>query len=88
MARPNMRKTLGARNRERFRAIATVKQFSSRRGWSGPESTILLGELFDAEIASKLCDHLWFKKGRWVRGLNVGDWVSFDAREDRRDAVR
>lgn len=83
MAKSNLRKGLAARNGERFRVTACVQRFGSRRGWKGrDEPTILLVDLFDTATSKKLCDHLWFKKGKWSEGLNIGDWVCFDARVD------
>ena len=81
MARSNMRKALAARNGDRFEVIATVRRFGSRRGWKGrDERTILLVDLFDADAASELCDHLWFKLGQWAEGLAVDDRIRFEAR--------
>jgi len=81
MAKSNMRKELAARNGERFSVVATVKRFGSRRGWEGrDEPTILLVDLFDAAEATKLCDHLWFKVGKWADGLAIDDRIRFDAR--------
>jgi len=81
MAKSNVRKALAARNGERFSVVATVERFGSRRGWQGrDEPTVLLVDLFDAAQATRVCDHLWFKKGRWAAGLTVGDRIRFDAR--------
>jgi len=83
MAKSNMRKALAARNGERFSVIATVKRFGSRRGWQGrDEPTVRLVDLFDAIEATKLCDHLWFKKGKWADSLKIDDRILFDARAD------
>ena len=67
-----LRKTLGARNGERFRVTATVDRFGHKHGWVGDVTTILLKDLRDANTDAELADHLWFTAGMWSRDLREG----------------
>jgi hypothetical protein len=75
------RKALAARDGQRFRVLATVGRFGTRKGYGGDdEPTILLRDLCCAATGAALCDHLWFRVGKWADGLAAGDRIAFDAR--------
>ena len=73
-----LRKTLGARNGERFRVTAVVERFGHKNGWVGDVRTVLLKDLRDANTDTELADHLWFTAG--AKDLQEGDRIAFTAR--------
>lgn len=83
MAKPNMRKALGARNGERFRVTATVERFGHKNGWNADVRTVLLKDVRDANTDVVLTDHLWFTAGIWANELREGDRIVFTARATR-----
>ena len=53
------RQALRVREGDRFRAVATVGRFGSRRGYNGyDEATILLVDIVDAATGESITDHL------------------------------
>ncbi|SFQ56558.1 hypothetical protein SAMN05421853_11098 [Roseivivax halotolerans] len=75
--RKELRKHLGAR----LGVTATVARFGIKNGYKGPEPTILLKNVQDAD-GNTLTDHLWFKKGKSWDAAQPGCKVSFSARVD------
>jgi hypothetical protein len=80
---PKHRSALRARDNRRFRVTATVERFSLRNGWNGPERTVLLRDVRDADSGELLTGHLWFKAGKWAGGFAEGDRIAFCARATR-----
>lgn len=76
-SRKLLRKHLGAR----LAVTATVERFGTKNGYKGPEPTILLKNVRDAD-GEVLTDHLWFKKGKSWDKARPGSKVRFSARVD------
>ena len=74
------RTTLAARHGERFRVTATIERFSQKNAFRGPQKTVLLRDVRDAETGDLLTDHLWFAWGKWAFMLREGEAIAFDAR--------
>lgn len=66
---------------ERKTFSGTFVRFGIKNGWNGPEETVLLTNIKDAE-EHVITDHLWFNltKGFKKLGLRKADVVSFNAR--------
>jgi len=75
------RKGLKKFDGQRMTVIATVERFGTKKGWQGrEEETILLKDVCLKQTGEKLCDHLWFTKGKSWDGTVSGCDVEFDAR--------
>ncbi|MCL2813861.1 MAG: hypothetical protein FWD23_04600 [Oscillospiraceae bacterium] len=76
-----MRKQLAEKVEERETFTGIFVRFGIKSGWRGPEKTVLLCEIKNAE--NKLvADHLWFNLTKSFEKLNLqeNDVVQFDAR--------
>ncbi len=61
---------------------AVFARFGTKSGGTGPEPTVLLRNVADAETGELAADHLWMNCGVGFSkpGLEEGDEIAFDAR--------
>ncbi len=76
-----MREQLEKIEEERLKFTATFSRFGLKNGYRGPEKTVLLKDVKDAE-GNILTDHLWFSYTKGFAKLNLqeNDEIEFNAR--------
>jgi putative ubiquitin-RnfH superfamily antitoxin RatB of RatAB toxin-antitoxin module len=76
-----MRKQLAKEVEVRATFTGVFVRFGTKNGWRGPEKTVLLNEIKNAENKI-VSDHLWFNMTKSFEKLNLqeNDIVQFDAR--------
>lgn len=76
-----MREKLSRIKGSRGTFSGTFVRFGIKRGFKGPERTVLLKDVKD-ETGEVVADHLWFNLTQGFDSLNLieGDEVEFDAR--------